>query len=339
LGGYAFEQSMHPFMGEPVAVAQGRKTPLEGAMGMLELPVYPSKSSYNYVKGLKTPMGKNQQQKYQDMISAGMDPKRASDVISAERLIAKARREEKEALTATQKESVRNQARFKLTSLKQESETGEPILTGNLELDSLLYAEQQDQLKSDAIAIIKNPYLTETEKRQVIESKDLDYQTTLYSALKGLKIPARSAYILEKIRSTNQINKVKEAMKLADADVLSTGVVDEWFRNGLINVDEKKTWKDLIKQSKGTYSAPKGKKKSFKKPPTLKINLPQSTTMPAPRINAPRLTPRSPLLVATPKMSGLKLSGAYNKPLERAVMPTNLIGATKKIPIQYAGRK
>ncbi len=45
LGGYALEQSSHPFIGEPLAVAQGRKTPIEGLLGMAELPIYPSKSS------------------------------------------------------------------------------------------------------------------------------------------------------------------------------------------------------------------------------------------------------------------------------------------------------
>lgn len=43
--GYALEQSSHPFFGEPIAVLQGRKTPIEAALGMLELPIYPSKST------------------------------------------------------------------------------------------------------------------------------------------------------------------------------------------------------------------------------------------------------------------------------------------------------
>lgn len=45
LGGYALEQSSHPFIGEPIAVMQGRKTPLEAGLGMLEMPVYPSRST------------------------------------------------------------------------------------------------------------------------------------------------------------------------------------------------------------------------------------------------------------------------------------------------------
>lgn len=43
--GYGLGQSTHPFIGEPIDVLQGRKTPLEGVMGALELPIYPSKSS------------------------------------------------------------------------------------------------------------------------------------------------------------------------------------------------------------------------------------------------------------------------------------------------------
>lgn len=43
--GYTFEQTAHPFLGEPVAALQGRKTSSEAAMSMMELPVYPSKSS------------------------------------------------------------------------------------------------------------------------------------------------------------------------------------------------------------------------------------------------------------------------------------------------------
>lgn len=45
LGGYAFEQTSHPFVGEPMSVIQERKTPVEAAMGALELPVYPSRST------------------------------------------------------------------------------------------------------------------------------------------------------------------------------------------------------------------------------------------------------------------------------------------------------
>ncbi|MCC7571457.1 hypothetical protein KO465_09110 [Candidatus Micrarchaeota archaeon] len=45
LGGYAFEQTAHPYIGEPMAVLQGRKTPTEAALGALEMPVYPSRSS------------------------------------------------------------------------------------------------------------------------------------------------------------------------------------------------------------------------------------------------------------------------------------------------------
>lgn len=58
LGGYAFEQTSHPLMGEPVAVMQGRKTPGEAMLGMLEMPAYPSSSSrysdvYNNARELK----------------------------------------------------------------------------------------------------------------------------------------------------------------------------------------------------------------------------------------------------------------------------------------------
>ncbi len=45
LGGYAFEQSSHPFFGEPMAVVQGRKTPGEAALAMAEMPAYPSAST------------------------------------------------------------------------------------------------------------------------------------------------------------------------------------------------------------------------------------------------------------------------------------------------------
>lgn len=43
--GYGLGQSVHPFLGEPIDVLQGRKTPLEGVLGALEMPVYPSKST------------------------------------------------------------------------------------------------------------------------------------------------------------------------------------------------------------------------------------------------------------------------------------------------------
>lgn len=46
LVGYGAEQLAHPYIGEPIAYMQGRKTPIEALMGAMELPVYPSKSTY-----------------------------------------------------------------------------------------------------------------------------------------------------------------------------------------------------------------------------------------------------------------------------------------------------
>ena len=45
LGGYAFEQTSHPLIGEPMAVLQGRKTPFEALLGVAEIPAYPSAST------------------------------------------------------------------------------------------------------------------------------------------------------------------------------------------------------------------------------------------------------------------------------------------------------
>jgi len=45
LGGYALEEASHPLIGEPIAVAQGRKTPFEAGLGLMEVPAYPSAST------------------------------------------------------------------------------------------------------------------------------------------------------------------------------------------------------------------------------------------------------------------------------------------------------
>jgi hypothetical protein len=45
LSGYALEESSHPLIGEPIAVAQGRKTPFEAGLGLMEVPAYPSAST------------------------------------------------------------------------------------------------------------------------------------------------------------------------------------------------------------------------------------------------------------------------------------------------------
>jgi len=45
LAGYGIEQSAPGFIGEPVAVMQGRKTIPEALLGAMEMPVYPSKST------------------------------------------------------------------------------------------------------------------------------------------------------------------------------------------------------------------------------------------------------------------------------------------------------
>lgn len=45
IAGYGLGQNLHPYLGEPIELLQGRKTPGETAMGMLELPAYPSAST------------------------------------------------------------------------------------------------------------------------------------------------------------------------------------------------------------------------------------------------------------------------------------------------------
>jgi hypothetical protein len=46
--GYAIGQTTHPYIGEAIDVAQGRKTMAEGVLGALELPIYPSSSTITY---------------------------------------------------------------------------------------------------------------------------------------------------------------------------------------------------------------------------------------------------------------------------------------------------
>ncbi len=45
LAGYGFEQVSHPYIGEPLAVAQGRKKPITAVLNALELPFYESAST------------------------------------------------------------------------------------------------------------------------------------------------------------------------------------------------------------------------------------------------------------------------------------------------------
>jgi len=45
LGGYGLEQASPSYIGEPIAYLQGRKTPVETALGIMEAPAYPSSST------------------------------------------------------------------------------------------------------------------------------------------------------------------------------------------------------------------------------------------------------------------------------------------------------
>jgi len=45
LGGYGLEQASPSYIGEPIAYLQGRKTPVETALGIMEMPAYPSSST------------------------------------------------------------------------------------------------------------------------------------------------------------------------------------------------------------------------------------------------------------------------------------------------------
>ena len=58
LAGYTVEQTSHPLIGEPISVAQGRKTIPEGILGLLELPIYASSGSDYKKSGLGNIEGK-----------------------------------------------------------------------------------------------------------------------------------------------------------------------------------------------------------------------------------------------------------------------------------------
>ena len=81
MAGYALEQSSHPYIGEPMAVKQGRKTPTEAGLAMLELPVYPSKSTT--VSHLTT----KQIAEYNEI--AASEGQQAADEYSKEKLLKK----------------------------------------------------------------------------------------------------------------------------------------------------------------------------------------------------------------------------------------------------------
>lgn len=141
LAGYGFEQTAHPFIGAPVAVAQGRKTPVEGVMGMAELPIYPSSSTDTaHLRG-------SQRRKFNELneidpqmamayANQAKENRESKDVVS----------EQKKLLEASSPEKQKEQEGFwnRLTSLFSKQESKE---VGDITELDITFKEQQGLIK------------------------------------------------------------------------------------------------------------------------------------------------------------------------------------------------
>ena len=210
LGGYALEQSSHPFIGEPLAAAQGRKTPTEGLLGMAELPIYPSKSSN------ATHLTSKEAKTYRELNKS--DPKKAQKYWDEQKNAydeTKAREKVKstgEPITVNGK-YIYKKDDGELGSVILERDITPPKLTGQPQLDKEKISDYKTKLSNRANDIVKLYELgllteeeAEKELTKIIEIKESLKTTKSSSGKKAKKVD------LAKI-SQNTLKTVKVSSK------------------------------------------------------------------------------------------------------------------------------
>ncbi len=133
--------------------------------------------------------------------------------------------------------------------------------TGIREVFKLGYSKEQTE------KLLKERGLGTYEEAQLVIMKAL-----------GVENGSRGSYINEMIKGMDADSKQKTLFYLAENEVLTTSVISKWVDDGKITEEEADYLKDMIKETKGTFKAKKGKggKTSMKQVtagsvPTIKV--------------------------------------------------------------------
>lgn len=325
LAGYGVGQSLHPFLGEPIEVMQGRKTPTEAGLGMLEMPVYPSRSTdtagltgtqYNKYREL----AKNNQGDAERYLRVSLGNKEQNKLDSKENAKRKAIKEG----TATLKEAPQTSWIDNAFSVFASGKEQTPTKSANTQrIDDLIFAYKlekyagappSDPLKkitfdreklSKAKSIFKSEDVNDQERQGMIERLGYNIDDVKYDVASSLSTAERASYMVERMKSMDE-KRAKQFLEetrtksLSDKTMgtkavydllIENGYMDKGTRDYLLSFELEKDSKTRKSTKKNTGKGRKIKIGTTPKSPTVKVSFSSSPVstggikMQAPKIN------------------------------------------------------
>lgn len=240
----------------------------EGAFPMVFGPGKTEAGQQYYESGTNT-LGPKQTERYKDLVAAGMEPLDAYQKIKYESQALKKQVEPTGEVSIT--DHIRNTIN-NLFNKNVQPETYQPE-------DPLIKAIREQKTQSDRetrIREIFKIYNTPAEIEKALNQEGLgSYDEASLYMLKTLEVTngTRGEFIKRLLQPLSNADYVKTASYLIDENILTTGVVREWYVNDKIDTAQMNKLSTLIKQVKGTYKAKRVKGKRITIRPK-KLNLP-----------------------------------------------------------------
>lgn len=257
----------------------------------------------DYFNNGSKPLGETQTEKYKVMLEAGVKPVDAYNTVTSNRTANK-----------SLESDIAGETKFNLFDLLKKKVFGGEKEKNVSRGDILLDALDKQVAVSDKVNEVKQIFSSGLSKEKIeslLEKRGLGtYEEASYVMMKTLPIDsgARGTYLVSLLTGLSGEEFAQTIYKLAEVEVLTTGVTAKWLDDGLITTEQKKAFDKVISTTKGKVAT--GSKKlnlsSIKK---IKVSPAKVATLK--RISAPKLdikTFKSPLETYNSKafLSGFK---------------------------------
>lgn len=287
LAGYAVEQNAHPWLGEPIAISQGRKTPLESLPALVEVPFYPSASSdVAHLKGASS-------RKFKELYS--LNP--AAAHAYSERM--KAQGQMKAAKASVKSEVKQKEPGFFQKLFNRQPKEATPDMLeayfGITEYDLLPQstAMQRAQKEAERTKIVdsilddedvtpeqKIQALSKMNEESVIDKNDIEYYQTA-----SLTNDIKTGFVKDYLSTTTPEDRYEALILLTQEvngkSVLSSGVLTNIYKEGLISKAEQNTLKNVTYDKKTgdliRKSGTSGRSKKVNVKGSIAVKLPSNT--------------------------------------------------------------
>lgn len=191
-------------------------------------------------------LGANQTDNYRSLVEGGMSPADAYATTIENRTRDK-----------SLEKDIAGETSFNLFDLLKEKVFGSTKKTSNSRGDLLLDTLDKQSKVSDQVNEIKQIFqsgLSKDKVEKLLEKRGLpNYEESSFTMMKTLPIDngSRGNYLVSFLSGMSGQNYVQTVYKLAENEVLTTGVTAKWLDDGLINENQQKALNKIISSTKG----------------------------------------------------------------------------------------